>query len=143
MQSTPTFQFHVSPTSGVPIYRQLMDQVRFQVASGRLQAGTDLPSVRKLAETLEINPMTVSKAYSLLEREGVLQRVRGLGMRVAAPAEMESPEARRQELEPLLRQVAAKAYQLSIPRRQVIAMLRQIMEASGHERVGSGATRSD
>ena len=73
---------NVSPTSGVPIYRQLMDQVRAQIAGGRLAPGEFLPSVRQVAEELEVNPMTVSKAYSLLEQDGVVELVRGQGMRV-------------------------------------------------------------
>src|SRR5258707_64181 len=74
----------VAPTSGVPIYRQVADQVRARVLGGRLAAGAFVPSVRQVAEHLQINPMTVSKAYSLLEREGVVELVRGQGMRVSS-----------------------------------------------------------
>lgn len=80
---SPRLLFQIHPSSGVPIYRQLMDQVRTLIAAGRLSADEMLPSVRQIAEDLQINPMTVSKAYSLLERDGVLERVRGQGMRVA------------------------------------------------------------
>ena len=80
------FSFHVNPSSGLPLYRQIMDQVRQLVAAGRLVPGNFLPSTRQLAQQLQINPMTVSKAYSLLEREGVIELVRGQGMRVSAPA---------------------------------------------------------
>src|SRR5688500_20378482 len=73
----PALTMNVSPTSGVPIYRQLMDQVRAQIAGGRLSPGDFLPSVRQVAEELEVNPMTVSKAYSLLEKEQVVELVRG------------------------------------------------------------------
>ena len=66
--------FQVNTSSGVPIYRQLMDQVRALVASGRLAEGDLLPPVRQVAQDLQINQMTVSKAYSLLEREGVVER---------------------------------------------------------------------
>ena len=75
--------FTVHPSSGVPIYRQIMDQVLAAVLSGRARAGELLPSTRKLAETLEVNMMTVSKAYARLESDGVLTRVRGRGMIVA------------------------------------------------------------
>src|SRR5580692_1542366 len=80
--------FQIHPSSGVPIYRQLMDQVKALVASGRLVPGDMLPSVRQLGQDLQINQMTVSKAYSLLEREGAVERVRGQGMRInhVAPA---------------------------------------------------------
>src|SRR5580658_9073455 len=80
------FRFHVAPSSGVPIYRQLLDQVRAQIATGRLAPGEFLPSVRQVAAELTVNPMTVSKAYSLLERDGVVELVRGQGMRVIGRA---------------------------------------------------------
>ena len=66
----------------MPIYRQILDQVRAQIATGRLAAGEFLPSVRQVASELTVNPMTVSKAYSLLERDGIVELVRGQGMRV-------------------------------------------------------------
>src|SRR5262249_10495655 len=81
MQASTSY-FQVNISSGVPIYRQLMDQVRALVASGRLAEGDLLASVRQVAQDLQVNQMTVSKAYSLLERDGVVERVRGQGMRV-------------------------------------------------------------
>ncbi len=82
-----SLQFEIQPSSGVPIYRQLMDQVRALAASGRLPAGELLPSIRQLATDLEVNMMTVSKAYARLEAEGVLERVRGTGMRISPQAD--------------------------------------------------------
>jgi DNA-binding transcriptional regulator YhcF (GntR family) len=66
-------------SSAEPIYRQIVEQVRRHVASGQWKAGDELPSVRALAQEHAINPMTVSKAYSLLEAEGLLERRRGMG----------------------------------------------------------------
>jgi GntR family transcriptional regulator len=109
----------VFPSSGVPIYRQLMDQVRALLLSGQLRVGDLLPSVRTVALALEVNPMTVSKAYSLLEAEGVVERVRGTGMRVCPPWTAPSARSRIAELRPLLEQVAAKARQLALTRQQV------------------------
>ena len=82
----PPRLFELHPSSGVPIYRQLVDQVRALVAGGKLRPGDLLPSVRQVAQAAEINPMTVSKAYSRLEVEGLVERVRGQGMRVRTPA---------------------------------------------------------
>jgi len=70
----------LNPSSGVPIYRQIVDQIRQQCASGGLTEGDLLPSVRSIATSLGINPMTVSKAYSQLEAEGLVLRKRGVGM---------------------------------------------------------------
>ena len=64
----------VDPHSGVPVYRQLMDQIKFHIASGLLKAGDELPSTRALSSELGVNPMTVSKAYGFLEREQVVER---------------------------------------------------------------------
>ena len=79
--------FEINPTSGVPIYRQIVDQVHALVAGGTLRAGDLLPSVRQVASDAAVNPMTVSKAYSRLETEGVVRRVRGLGMEVLPPSQ--------------------------------------------------------
>jgi GntR family transcriptional regulator len=110
----------------VPIYRQLVEQIRTQVAGGRLGAGEFLPSVRQVAEELQINAMTVSKAYSLLERDGVVELVRGQGMRVKEMAT--NGKVRREAMLPLLKQVAATAQQLSLRPEQVIAQLKPLLE---------------
>lgn len=124
------FLFQIHPTSGVPIYRQLMDQVQAQIHAGRLPAGEMLPSVRQIAEELQVNPMTVSKAYSLLERDGVIERVRGQGMRVIerTRSAMLSVKDRREKILPLLEQVAAQAFQLGLTREQVIAALTPLLK---------------
>jgi GntR family transcriptional regulator len=70
--------------SGVPVYRQLMDQIKFHVASGLLKPGDELPSTRALSSDLGVNPMTVSKAYSFLEKEGVIERRPGRPLVVRA-----------------------------------------------------------
>ena len=122
----PSVSIHVLPNSGVPIYRQLIDQIRAQVAGGRLAAGEFLPSVRQVAEELQVNPMTVSKAYSILERDGVVELVRGQGMRVRENAT--NGKVRREALLPLLQQVAATARQLSLRPEQVLAQLKPLLE---------------
>lgn len=127
------FLFQVFPTSGLPIYRQLVDQVRRHVASGRIAAGDFLPSVRQVAVELEVNAMTVSKAYSLLERDGVVELVRGQGMRIAKrPPASDTVEERQQQLAPLVEQLLAEAYQLSLSPAQVQNLLaRAIKERNG------------
>ncbi len=126
--------FQINPSSGVPIYRQLMDQVRTLIKTGRLNAEEMLPSVRQIAEELEVNPMTVSKAYSLLERDGIIERVRGQGMRVLAPAKPRSGvKERQQSLLPLLEQVVAQAFQLGLTSEQVIAALTPLLKDLNHD----------
>jgi GntR family transcriptional regulator len=127
------FLFQVFPASGVPIYRQLSEQVRLHAACNRLKAGDFLPSVRQVAQELQVNPMTVSKAYSILEREGVLENVRGQGMRLKSPSGNGSVRDRRQALKPLLEQVAATAYQLSLSPSDVLRLLEPMLEDLNRE----------
>jgi GntR family transcriptional regulator len=76
--------FSLNPSSGIPIYRQLIDQVKQSIRMNLIEVGQQLPSVRNLAKELQINPMTISKAFAQLEVEGILDRKRGVGMIVAA-----------------------------------------------------------
>lgn len=76
--------FSVAPESPIPMYRQLMEQIRFAVASGRLKPDEKLPGVREVAESLGINLQTVVKAYAELVREGTLEARRGMGTFVGA-----------------------------------------------------------
>ena len=90
--------FHVDPSSGVPIFRQLMDQVKLSIASVSLRPGDELPSIRNLSVPLGVNPMTISKAYNLLVHEGVLERRPGLPLIVAALDEAEIADRRAEQI---------------------------------------------
>jgi GntR family transcriptional regulator len=129
----PAMLLQVAPTSGVPIYRQLVDQIKAQIAGGHLPAGEFLPSVRQVAEQLQINPMTVSKAYSLLEEKEAVELVRGQGMRVRPPGAAANGKAREQAIVPLLRQVADKARQLSLEPQQVLERLKPLLKEERDE----------
>lgn len=111
----PPVHFDIQPHHATPIYRQVVEQVQRLVASGRLAPGAELPSVRAVAEAHAVNPMTVSKAYSLLEAQGLLSRRRGIGMVVADSV---TPTARPAErlalLQPALDAAARQARQLGI-----------------------------
>ena len=121
--------FILNPQSGVPIYRQLLDQVRRMVSSGQLQPGAALPSIRDLALLHAINPMTISKAYSLLEAEGLLERHRGKPMTVASQSTARPQLSKRlQQIEPLLDQVVLAARQLQITDAELATALRRKWE---------------
>jgi GntR family transcriptional regulator len=111
--------FEIHPSSGVPIYRQLVDQVQALIAGGRLATGDLLPSVRQVAQAAEVNPMTVSKAYSRLEADGVVQRVRGHGMRVLAPLAGGTLRQRRQEFRELVAPALHRAFQLGLSEAEI------------------------
>ena len=78
----------IDPRNGQPAYLQIVDQIKYAAAAGRLRAGESLPSIRQLAERLRLNRNTVDKAYRELDRQGVIETVRGKG---AFVAERESP----------------------------------------------------
>jgi GntR family transcriptional regulator len=135
------FAFHVNPSLGLPLYRQLMDQVRRQIAVGRLAPGDFLPSTRQMSQQLEINSMTVSKAYSLLERDGVVELVRGQGMRVLAPQAGEGRlglRERQEELLPHVRQLWAQAHQLALTADQVKRLVDRVSREDGNEKQQRG-----
>jgi DNA-binding transcriptional regulator YhcF (GntR family) len=125
--------YAMNPSSGVPVYRQLMDAVRADIASGRQPMDSILPSVRQVAKELEINPMTVSKAYSRLEAEGLVERMPGRGMRVCARRSPGPVAERRRELEPFARQLVDHAYRLGLDSRQVKRVLDPLLEELNHE----------
>jgi GntR family transcriptional regulator len=107
--------FILNPNAGEPIYRQLVEQIRRLIAGGQLQPGTEMPSVRELASSNAINPMTISKAYSLLEAEGLLERQRGKPMTVASqPRPQEDETHRLQRIQPQLQQLIQAARQLQL-----------------------------
>jgi GntR family transcriptional regulator len=120
--------FSVIPGSPEPIYRQLMAQVRRCIAGGQLRAGDELPSVRDLAQSLAVNPMTVSKAFGLLEAEGLLARRRGLAMVVADPHQRARPaQDRAQLLRPTLERAAQESRQLQLSAAQALNLFKTIL----------------
>lgn len=121
-------RFSIQPSAAEPIYRQIVEQVRRHVASGQWRAGDELPSVRALALEHAINPMTVSKAYSLLETEGLLERRRGMGMVVAAVKPANRTSQRLALLEPALRAAAQQARQLDLPAQDALALFQRCLQ---------------
>src|SRR5262249_37815717 len=122
-------QLHISPTDGVPIYQQIVNQVKYLVASGRLKPGEELPPIRVLADKLLINPNTVARAYRELEVAGVVTKRRTAGTYVSDAG---SPLARRERLRILAERadaLLAEAKQMNISLEEVVELLRQRDEA--------------
>ena len=120
--------FILNPQSGIPIYRQLVDQVRRMIAGGQLKKGDELPSVRELALAHAVNPMTISKAYSMLETEGLLVRQRGKPMQVAAEnLQSKTKESRLTHLRPQFEGLAMAARQLEISDDLLIKELKKFL----------------
>jgi GntR family transcriptional regulator len=113
--------FDITPTAPTPIYRQIVEQVHRMVASAQLRPGDYLPSVRAEAQHHAINPMTVSKAYSLLETEGLVLRVRGLGMVIAERGKSKKSD-KAAMLRPALAAAASIARQLGMSDADALAL---------------------
>lgn len=120
--------FDIAPSHPVPIYRQIVDQVRRQVAGGKLRPGDALPSVRALALAHAINPMTVSKAYSQLEAEGLLGRRRGLGMVVADGPSASATRQPLDLLQPVLLAAARQAAELGLSADDALALFARCLQ---------------
>lgn len=126
--------FSINANSGEPIYRQLTEQIKRMVAGGQLKAGDELPSVRELAAQYAVNPMTISKAYSLLEAEGVLDRQRGKPMTIAQQTVLaQSEQARLQQLLPQLVQLTLAAKQLQLSKQTVLLALTEQFDRSNDD----------
>ena len=100
--------------SGVPIFRQIVDQVRYQIMTGILAEGSQLMSVRELSAKLKVNPMTISKAYSLLELEQFVDRKRGIGLFITKPQAELNKRAKLKIVAEFLEKAALHAVQLTI-----------------------------
>lgn len=114
--------FEINTVSGVPVFQQLIDQVQRLIASNQLKHGEMLPSIRDAAKNLVINPMTVSKAYNQLERDGYITRKKGVGMLINRPTKS-LQKYRSKLLEPALIELLAQARQLELSEEEVIKLL--------------------
>lgn len=130
-------QIHISANDGVPIYLQIVNQVKYLVASGRLAAGEELPAIRVLAEKLLINPNTVARAYRELETAGIVTKRRTTGTFVSDTG---SPLARRERLRILSERadaLLAEARQMKVDTEEIIDLIRQrdaAMQSAGKEK---------
>jgi GntR family transcriptional regulator len=126
-------QIHISPNDGVPIYLQIVNQVKYQVASGRLAPGVELPPIRVLAEQLLVNPNTVARAYRELELAGVVTKRRTAGTYVSGAG---SPLARRERVRILTERVdalLAEARQMNVSTEEIVELLRQREDAMNEQ----------
>jgi GntR family transcriptional regulator len=120
----------LSPSSVVPIYQQIVDQLGVQIASGRLKAGDRLPSVRELARALPANQNTVLKAYDALEREGYVERRQGDGTYVANGGSPLRLAERRRRVGEALVQAVILARHFRLPGEEVHRLLDEQLELS-------------
>jgi GntR family transcriptional regulator len=116
-------RIHISSSDGIPIYIQIVNQVKYLVASGRLASGEELPPIRVLAEKLVVNPNTVARAYRELEAAGVVEKRRTAGTFVS---EAGSPLARRERIKILTERIdalLAEARQMGVEVSEIIELI--------------------
>ncbi len=116
-------QFVIEPASRLPIYQQLVQQVREAMARGDLSALEQLPSVRQLSRDLVINPNTVARAYTELEREGLVHNQQGRGVFVAGAKVELKKDARRQRLLDILDKLLTEAVHLGFSSDEVFKLV--------------------
>jgi GntR family transcriptional regulator len=118
-------EFRIDAAARQPIYRQIVEQVREAVARGRVATEERLPSVRELSRMLVVNPNTVARAYSVLERDGILNTRQGLGVFVAAPKTELTKKARKERLFELLDRLLTEAVCLGFTAEEVAGVVEE------------------
>lgn len=118
-------QIRISEHDGVPIYLQIVNQVKNLVASGRLQPEEELPSIRGLAEQLLINPNTVARAYRELEVAGIVTKKRTTGSYISASTPEMTKEERIEAIAPKVESLVLEASHLGLTSEEVAEMMRQ------------------
>ena len=132
--TSASFQFALDLHSGVPVYRQIIDQVRSGVASGSLNAGDQLPTVRQLAVDLAINPNTVLRAYRELELGGLLETHQGTGTFVANKKVEKNSAERDRRLTQMAGEFAARAGAAGFTLEDLIDRLRDLLPSPASRR---------
>ncbi|SDF03553.1 GntR family transcriptional regulator [Sporomusa acidovorans] len=115
----------IDPKSGVPLYIQLQEEIKALIVKGAYPPGEQLPTVRQLAVDLRINSNTVARAYSELEREGIISTHQGRGTFVCGLPEIVKSEVKEQQLDGLLERLLADAYVLGYQAQEVLSRLEQ------------------
>ena len=136
-------QIVITAGSELPIYRQLMRQIRDAIAGGRLRPGDKLTSQRELAEQLVIAPLTVKKAYDELEREGLIRTERGRGTFITEAALELDPDQQQERLRDPARQLLSRARLAGVSFEQVIRLLDELHAELESDRKSHTSTRND
>ena len=128
------FQFALDLHSGVPVYRQIIDQVAGGIAASALAGGDQLPTVRQLAVDLAINPNTVIRAYRELEIRGVLESQQGTGTFISHPTVPRDGTERQRRLSQLVGELAARAGSEGFTVEELIEQLQDLRKVAGRKR---------
>ncbi len=119
---------HLNPQSGMPLYRQMLQQLRERIASGQIAAESQLPSVRDLSAELHVNPLTVAKVYRLLEQDGLVEFRRGQGTFVNIRQKPLSLAEQERLIQPGIEQIVSEALHLGLDASQLTELIRKTYE---------------
>jgi GntR family transcriptional regulator len=122
-------RFHVSFTSGKPVYLQMVDQVKAAAASGALREGEPLPSIRPLAEELRINRNTVAKAYTELESQGVIETIAGKGCFLRNHGTPFRKDVRIKLVSQAIDEAVVQAHHLQVERKEFVRLSEERFDA--------------
>ena len=134
LRNRKAFQFRLDLRSGVPVYRQIIDQVMAALATGRLERGHQLPTVRQLAVDLSVNPNTVVRAYRELEIRGVLETQQGTGTFISRKEVAQDSEDRERRLEQLVGEFVARAGDGGFTLDDLVEQLESLRATAGRKR---------
>ena len=131
MREPKTLPISLSPTSGVPFYRQIVDQFRVLIYSGTIEADARLPSVRELARDLLVSIITVRRAYADLEAEGLIVQVQGQGTFVTRRRGTTAPTTARAEARTRAAEAICQALQLGVTAEELEELMEKLVAGKG------------
>jgi GntR family transcriptional regulator len=114
----------VDPKSSIPIYYQIFDQIKHQIAVEELKVGEKIPTIRELAVELEINPNTVAKSYYELQREGILDTIQGVGTYVKNNKQILKPNERERKLTEIINKFLDEAFRYGFSKEDIFKALK-------------------
>ena len=123
----------IDTTSSIPVYAQIVEQIKRAIASGAIRAGDPLPSLRETAVKLRINPLTVSKAYKLLEQEGLIETRHGLGSFVTAGSTETAEDLRREALRRSVDALISDAHAVGLALNELQELIAERIDAFENE----------
>lgn len=141
MHKSEPVNFTIDLATGVPIYRQIVNQISYSIASGALRPGEELPPIRTLALKLKVTPNTVVKAYDELERAGVVQKRRGSGTYVSEARVRIEERERSRIIEERIEALLAEAHRLSFSVDDVVRLIRRRQSAMAHHPSAAAAAK--
>src|SRR6185295_12294896 len=143
MTDESVMMLQVNFKSGKPVYLQVVDQIKSAAASGALQAGEPLPSIRPLAEELRVNRNTIAKAYGELESQGVIETLPGKGCFLKANHSPLKKDARHKILIEEIDQAVVQAHHLQVPRGEFIELVRERLDTLDDKKRAHDSQKSD